>query len=113
MSYGSLTNKIYAGSKPGEPEVGGGATLIFWSDRHAATVTEISPSGHIVKVQADKVRFGPDGYAAEEDIERDPEGSVYVFTRRKNGGYVLKGDTGRSGVRAVFGTRRPYYDPSF
>ena len=42
MAIGSLVNLVLDGSKPHEPEVGMGATILYWSDRSAATIMKVS-----------------------------------------------------------------------
>mgnify|MGYP001576962564 CR=1 FL=1 len=37
---GSLINHLMSGSKGAEPEVGMGATILGWSDRHPATTRD-------------------------------------------------------------------------
>jgi hypothetical protein len=39
--FGNLMNRIAETAKPPVPEVGMGATILMYSDRHAATVIEI------------------------------------------------------------------------
>jgi hypothetical protein len=39
--YGSLVNRLMEASARPEPEVGMGATVCMWSDRHGVTITEV------------------------------------------------------------------------
>lgn len=94
--------------------VGDGATMCYWSDRRAATVVAVSPSGRQVTVQADRaVRTDKNGQSECQTYEyhRNPEGAVYTFTLRKNGRYVRAGDSMR-GTTLAHG-RHEYTDPSF
>jgi hypothetical protein len=102
-------------NKQPEPKVGMGATLVYWTDRHAATIVAVSASGREITVQRDKaVRTDKNGLSESQDYtySPDPEGPTYVATRRKNGRYVLKGEPMR-GTGVAIGHRREYYDPSF
>jgi hypothetical protein len=116
MAYGSLIN-AYSGTKVGlVPEVGMGATELFWTDRHAATVIEVSASGKSIKVQSDKaIRTDNQGMSDAQSYryEPNPNGAISVYTLRKNGQWVLKGDPLRGGQRLGLGYRRHYHDYSF
>jgi hypothetical protein len=97
------------------PEVGMGATICYWTDRHAGTIIAVSASGREVKVQVDKaVAKHKNIFTETQDYEYspNPEGSIYTFTLRKNGRYVEKGSS-MKGTKLWVGDRREYYDPSF
>jgi hypothetical protein len=100
----------------GTPKVGDGATMAIGSDRYPGTVIEVSKSGHTVKVRSDNYKL-VGGSALSEDqryeFTPNPNGAVEVFTRRKNGRYVRKGESFRGGLRASFGHRDAYSDPHF
>lgn len=89
-----------------EPEVGMGATIFRHSSLIPATIIEMSPSGHKIKVRTDKVTLlggsnseGLDAskaFAGESVVQRykitwDLNGRIYEATRRKDGSYRLKG----------------------
>lgn len=97
-----------------EPEVGDGATILMWSDRHAATIVDIVPfkSGpnkgkpRTVTVQEDRAtRVDNNGMSdsQEWEFDRDPDGAVQTFTARRDGSF--KG--------LLIGYRKHYYDFSF
>lgn len=84
----SLMNHLMSRSTNGapEPEVGMGATILGWTDRHAATV--ISWDGKILRVQRDKAtRIDTLGMTDAQgyEYERDPEGCVYDYKRDRSG----------------------------
>ena len=116
MAYGSLINAI-SGSNPDLiPEVGMGATILYWTDRRAATVIEVSKSGKQITVQYDKATRTDDhgmSDAQSYSYERNPNGATRVFTKRKNGQWIAKGDPLRGGQRLGLGYRKEYYDFSF
>jgi len=102
---------------PATPKVGDGASLIFWSDRHACTVIAVSPSGKKITVQQDKAtRVDGNGMSDMQSysFECDPNGAIYQFSLRKNGEWCMVGDSSRGGgvVCSVTG-RYEYYDFSF
>lgn len=98
------------------PEIGMAATLVYFSDRHAATVVNVLHNGAVVHVQRDiATRIDRNGQSERQDYTYapDPEAPVQVFTKRKNGRYVRRGESLNSGTRLGLGYRREYYDPSF
>ncbi len=118
----SLTNHILSRAVIGQPEpaIGMGATLLAWTDRHAATIKVVN--GDLITVQEDTaLRISgstQDGSAAYE-YAANPTGAVYVFKKQKNGTWAevrlseknrwVK--TGGYGLRV--GSREEYRDPSF
>ena len=100
-----------------DPQVGDGATIVMWSDRHAATVTEVrkTKSGKLVVTgQRDKAtRVDGRGMtdAQEYTYERDLTGGKYTFTERKDG--VLREKGSNSGSTLSLGKRMEYYDFCF
>lgn len=111
---GSLVNHVMAGSKDAEPTVGMGVTFLMWTDRHAGTIVEVG-KGTVV-VQRDKpVRTDSNGMSESQsyEFEPQPDAKKEVFTLRKNGAWVLKGDAMKNGQRIAIGYREEYYDFSF
>ena len=53
MSYetGSLINEIYSGMQSADVEIGMGATVLSFTDRHAATVVSISNNGRRIGIK--------------------------------------------------------------
>jgi hypothetical protein len=101
---------------PRTPQVGDPATESGWTDRNPATVSYVSPSGKTVRAQRDnwKVVAGNeyDG-SAQYEYQRDPDAYESVYTMRKNGRFVHKGESMRHGRKLFVGHRRRYYDPHF
>jgi hypothetical protein len=54
MAIGSLVNLVLDGSKPHEPEVGMGATILYWSDRSASTIMKVSDDKKHIWISQDK-----------------------------------------------------------
>ena len=105
---GSLTNHLLSGTK-GEPKpkVGMGATILGWTDRHAATIIRVTPTQ--VHVQKDRaIRLDSNGMSESQQYryERDTDALVLVFRKTK------KGWKGHSGFLRV-GDRNEYHDYSF
>lgn len=115
---GSLINHIYSQTEQTLPNVGDGATILSWSDRHACTVIAVDTTKRIVTVQQDtaKVVKGTvmDGSAEYEYIP-NPDGATYTFkpvTRGKRKGEMREGGR-KDGRCAIFGRRDEHYDPHF
>lgn len=91
-----------------------GATVYFFSDAKAATV--IYAQGRRISVQLDKaIRTDSNGMSEMQEYryERNPEGTVYRFTLRKNGRWVRVGDTMGDGLVLSLKGRYHYHDFSF
>jgi hypothetical protein len=97
-------------------EVGMGATICGWSDKHACTVIKVEDDGKRVTVQQDKATRTDKNYMSEcqeYTYEPDPQGSIYTFTIRKNGRFTQVGSAMGKGMHVYFGGRREWYDYSF
>ena|SRR5580765_7269846 len=98
------------------PRVGESATVSYWTDSYAATITAVSKSGHRLTLRAlnEIVVSGStaDG-SAEYRYETYPEGvgQTWTATRRQNGKYRLLGF--EQGGLVSIGFARAYRDPSF
>lgn len=111
----SLFNTLMNNSEAIEPEVGMGATILFWSDRHAATITDITyfktgakaGKPKTITVREDKaIRVDSYGMsdAQEYRYEPDPNGSVRTFKANLRTGEF-------DGL--LIGKRHHYFDYSF
>lgn len=117
MAYGSVFNEMMASSEQPVPSVGDGATMLRWTDRHAATVVAVSGDGGAVTVQRDAAIRTDDNGVSESQTYRyepDPRGETVVYTRRSNGRYVQR-DVSDIAHRAalLIGVRAEYRDYSF
>lgn len=131
MQFGSLTNDIYSRATNGQPEptVGMGATVLMWSDRHAATITsaEARPNGGwriVVQQDTAKVTKGSafDG-SAEYEYSANLTGPTYTFEFFPIEGrwrHLRNSESGRfvkvprsDGHGLTIGQRREYRDSSF
>jgi hypothetical protein len=112
--YGNLMNRIQEAAFP-TPKVGDGATILMFSDRHAATVISvITPS--IVVIQEDSVkRIDKNGMSESQTYEYSPNlnGIQHTVTKRKSGRWVFMGELDRNGTAVSFGKRDHYYDFGF
>jgi hypothetical protein len=121
--YGNLMNRLMEGKQPVEPEVGMGATMTSYSDRHAGTIIEKLANG-VIAVQEDKAkRIDNNGMSDSQSYEytANPNGAISYFRKNKDGRWVqvyLNSATGRwkifdggNGLR--LGERDKFYDFSF
>lgn len=114
MKYGSMINQLSSNATPPQPEVGMGATMLYWSDRVAGTVIEVKGK-RLVWQEDNATRADQNGMSDAQTYTYtpDPEGRVEVFTLRKNGRWVREGDSMQNGTCLGLGYRRKYYDFSF
>lgn len=93
------------------PEIGLPCTVVYWSDYRAATVTRIiTPRKIAVRHNATECK---DYYAGNYDILPKLEGGEDIFTKRRNGRWVMEGHETKDGVRLALHYQRHYIDPSF
>ena len=116
--YGNLMNRVAESAKPPEPVIGMGATLCYYSDRHAATVIEVGQKNRVkyVVVRQDTARRTDTNGQSESQTyqyEPNPDGAEYKFTLRKNGRYVQAGSSMKNGTGLLLGVREEYYDFGF
>jgi len=102
---------------PTAVEVGGAATIIFYSDRKAATIVEVvlwksgprAGTPRTVRVQEDtSTRTDGNGMSDCQRYthERNPNGQIHAFK-------FAKGTWCNTGTRLAIGWRDAYYDYSF
>lgn len=110
---------------PATVKVGDGATIVYWSDRHAGTV--IKKTKCSITIQRDKATLDPNfkpefitgGFAAHctnQDeqtytYEKDENGSTYTFRWSKKRNRYQQGGSDYS-IRAIKG-RHEFYDYNF
>jgi hypothetical protein len=119
--FGNLMNRIEETAAPLRPVVGMGATILMFSDRHAATITSVASTkeGEMPKwitIQQDKaIRTDKNGMSESQEYRYEPNtaASVETYTYRRNGTYVVKGSGMRQGTIVRVGSRNEYHDFSF
>lgn len=115
------TNSILAASVNGapQPEVGMGATILMWSDRHAATIRLIdrfktgARAGQVKAVwvtRDEAVRVDANGLSENQTWEflPNPNAPYRKFTLRKSGRFEDAG-----GTTLAIGYRDEHMDPHF
>lgn len=119
---GSLVNHLLSNARGPEPVVGMGCTMLYWSDRTAATVIEVNHKGRYIVVQEDRaVRVDDFGMSEHQEYEfkPNPSGSTYIYRKMSNGLWIQhyrNGQTGRlnkASGQLILGRRDHYYDFSF
>jgi hypothetical protein len=102
-----------------EPEVGMGATVCLFTDRHAATIVEVLRNARgaaiAVAAQQDKaIRIDGNGMSDAQSYryEADPDGRIMWFTLRIDR-WVAKGQATHDGTSLSIGHRSEYFDYSY
>lgn len=116
MRNGSLQNLVAANTRSANPEVGMGATIVMWSDRHAATIVAINERGTTVRIQQDRATRTDDHGISDSQsyaYAPNPEATVQTFTLRKTGRWIRKGESEKGGTVLLIGRRDEHYDYSF
>lgn len=117
VQNGCIFNRMDERAAQPKPEVGMGATILMYSDRHAATVVGVSANGKVVRVQQDKATrtdtLGVTDSGQRYRYERNKLGKVRTFSLRSNGCWVEAGAQARNGTTLKLGVRDEHYDPSF
>jgi hypothetical protein len=92
MTYGSIHNRIQERAVIGAPtpEVGMGATLLYFSDRHAGTITRIfkDRGQDALEVTEDSSRLVSGSKMSEEqeyEFQANPKGKKHYFKKDQNG----------------------------
>src|ERR1700739_3923172 len=94
-----------------EPFVGMPVTKNYYTDRRAATVIKVS--GNSITVKENEVQV-IDYYAGEYVVlPNEVTGGEQVFTKRKNGRWVAKGQGMVKGLGITLGIHDHYIDPNF
>ena len=123
----SISNHIYSRATIGQPEptVGMGATLLCWTDRHAATITKVETIGgkvHVTIQQDNAKRSDKNGMSESQEYEYTPNlnGHQTTFRQDENGGWQqvrFNATTKRwskiEGEGLMIGKRAEYHDFSF
>jgi len=113
---GSLVNALYRQSAPPEPVEDMGATILLWTDRHAATITLVSRDKKRLWVARDSAtRTDTNGMSEQQTYtyQRNYAAEQECYSLRKNGRWVRRGEPMESGQSLLIGQRREYHDYSF
>lgn len=111
LHFQDFAKKVFDETNP-QLEVGMAATLELWSDRYAMTITRIiSPKEIAVRRNETKtIDFFNSQYEILDELMEGEE----IFTLRKGGTWVEKGQPKKSGsVTLTVGYRHHYVDPNF
>lgn len=109
--YGSLFNRLMENVKPPVPEVGMGATILMYSDRHAATVIEVLSPSRIVIQEDTATRTDKNGMSESQEYAYtpDPKAEKLTVSLRKDGRWKIQA----SQTIIKLGERDAYHDYSF
>jgi hypothetical protein len=124
---GSLTNHILSRSVIGQPEpqVGMGATILCWTERHAATIIQVwaNRKQTYINVQEDHVRrVDKNGMSESQEYEfsPNPQGAISTYRRADDGSWHQVRFNSRTqrwrkthGEGLRIGERAHYHDFSF
>lgn len=122
MQYGSFVNAMAGQSgQHGEDthqwNIGDGVTLLYWTDRKAATVVDVSKDKKTITIQHDSVVFQPGSMGSVVDSYKpDPNGLIEVAKFGRGGWRTVSRETGRyqmKGGNRIIPGRDYYHDPSF
>jgi hypothetical protein len=93
-----------------KPFPGYGCTVILYSDRHAATITRVSPSGKTFWYRQDKAtRIDTNGMSDYQTYSYEPDPDAPEIQVRM----TKKGWKNAQGSYVAVGYHREYYDYSF
>lgn len=97
-------------------EVGDEVSYSFGSDSYPAVVVDVSKSGHKITTQQMEVLITKGDESQQEGVDYvvmpNENGTLYVWTRRTNGRYLMRGANYNGAPRLSHGVRY-YRDPSF
>lgn len=113
---GSAINLIMSRSKPDNPKIGMGVTILHWTDRSAGTITRIGK--HAKSKQITRFWYKPDkatrtdknGMSESQTYTYAPNpGAAEVEVRRTRRGWKVVGQR----TYVLVGQRQAYHDYSF
>ena len=115
--FGNIMNRLREGARAPTPEVGMGATQLGYSDRHAGTIVSVgkfgkTPTGRIGWKMDIATRTDGNGMSESQsyDYKENPEAETIYYTLRKDGTYVVEGESLKHGRRLQLGVRDKYHD---
>lgn len=105
-----IWNHVTLGESFAKPEVGMGATMLLWTDRHAYTITRVSESGKTFWMKRDIATLEPGTSPWQGNQD-------YHYTRCEDSGETMvkfgKKGWKSGGDKVLVGVRDEHYDPSF
>ena len=107
-----LLNHITVTEQFAKPSVGDAATIVMYTDRHAATVASVSKSGKTITIRRDRAtRIDRNGMSEVQKYtyEADPTAPEQTARLTKSGWRI----GGRHGRKVLIGVREEYRDFSF
>lgn len=107
----SLENDLMHAIDAIVPCVGLPCTICYYSDKRAATVTNIIDMNKI-EVTHNVVKC-IDYYAGDYEVLLDLMPRTDIFTKRRNGRWVMEGQETKDGVQLMLHYQRHYIDPHF
>ncbi len=117
-NHNSLVNAMMHQSAPQTPEVGMGVTYLYWTDRYAGTIHQVSPNKKTIWVSQDVatvVKGSEHDGSAEYTFangNQDKPDRWEQWTLRKDGRFHKKTESIKS-TSLFIGKRDRYYDPTF
>lgn len=104
-----IYNHVTVAESFAKPEVGMGATLLLYTDRHAYTIVRVSDSGKTFWMTRDKttLKEGCSPWSGNEDYDYESTTGEGVAVRWTPKGWK------NSGNKVLVGVRDEHYDPSF
>lgn len=114
--YGSLQNRIAEAAKMPEPQVGMGATEIYYSDREPYEIIEVKDARHITVRALDWKRVDNLGMSDSQDYEytSNPSNRTKKLFLTKQGRWRERYPDGRLGCNSfLIGYAERYYDFTF
>ena len=109
--YGNLLHQIVSTKSEKTPVVGMGVTVLLWSDRHAGTITRVSPSAKTFWFRDDKAtrtdNLGMTDSGQKYSYEPNPNAPEQKAILTKKGWKVVKG------TKILLDVRDEHYDFSF
>lgn len=109
--FGSLNNRMMEDVQSPAPVVGSGATVLMYSDRHAATVVEVLSPARVVIQEDTATRTDKNGQSESQEYAYTPNPNAprQIVSLRKDKRWKIA----KSNTVVRFGERDAYHDYSF
>ena len=123
--YGSLMNRLMENAKSIPPKAGEGATILMYTDKHAATILSVNRSGKRIVIQEDSaIRTDANGQSESQSYryEPNPAAEKHTVSLRKDGRWRISSTRveqdrtthdNLSGTVVLLGIREEYHDYGF